>query len=250
MRILRQMTIAMITIGALMASTPAFAQNSTDTDSAPARLALPMATPLTISKMATFVPQAEKEQGLGIFLQGGWVRSSTYNEEGLPGFDTLTPSGVIFGVGFGGNKSGAFGIGVDINYVIKSADDVTFLNIPDEFFASGEFDTNVLNIPVYGRINFFGHQTKNSPTLYVVFGGFFDILISAKIADEDVKDYFHGFDFGPMGGIGFEAYRVGVEARGQWAMRTLQESGDGTFLNGLQESKAFSFVLLFKFRVH
>jgi hypothetical protein len=248
MRILRQMTIAMIALGALVASTPAFAQSNTD--AAPARLTLPMSTPLDISKTATFLPQTEKEQGLGVFLQGGFVRSSTYNESGAPGFDSLSPSGFFFGVGFGGNKSGAFGIGVDINYIFKSADDVTLLNIPDEFFANGEFDTNVLNIPVYGRINFFGHQTKNAPTLYVMFGGFIDILIKAKIDDLDVKDYFHGFDFGPMGGIGFEVSRIGIEARGQWAMQTLQSTGNGTFLNGLQESKAFSLLILFKVRVH
>ena len=250
MRTLRQLTITILTFGALLASTPAIAQ--THTDSAPVRLAMPAAAPLMISKSATFIPQETRnEQGLGIFAQVGYVRSSTYNEDGVPGFNELNPDGILFGIGFGGNKSGAFGIGVDINYVIKSADDVSFVNIPDGFFPpSGEFKTNVLNIPVYGRINFFGHSTKNSPTLYVMFGGFIDILINAKIDDADIKDYFNGFDFGPLGGIGFEMYRIGVEARGQWAMQTLQETGNGTFLNGLQESKAFSFVILFKVRLN
>ena len=78
MRTLRQMTVAMMTFGALMAATPAVAQ--TNTDSAPARLELPTSTPLTIAKSVSFLPQTENEQGLGIFLQVGFVRSSTYNE--------------------------------------------------------------------------------------------------------------------------------------------------------------------------
>jgi hypothetical protein len=55
-----------------------------------------------------------KEQGLGIFLQGGYVYQTTYT--GNATFDS-TPQGFIAGVGFGGNKSGAFGVGVDLNYM-------------------------------------------------------------------------------------------------------------------------------------
>ena len=108
----------------------------------------------------------------------------------------------------------------------------------------------MLNIPVYARFNFFGHQTKNAPTLYAMVGGFIDILINAEIDSTDVKDYFNGFDIGPVAGIGFEVSRIGIEGRGQWAMKTLQSSGGGTFLNGLQESKVFTFVLLFKVRLN
>ena len=251
MRILRQMTIAMITIGALMASTPAFAQSTTDTESAPVRLAMPTAAPLKISKMATFIPQTENEQGLGIFVQAGFLRGSTYNEDGLPGFEEINPNGFVFGVGFGGNKSGVFGIGVDVNYMIKSADNIDLTNLDDEIFnLTGELKTHVINIPIYARFNFFGHSTKSAPTLYAMGGGFIDILLNAKLADVDVKDYFNGFDIGPVVGVGFEVARVGVEARGQWAMKTLQNTGNGTFLNGLEESKVFTFVLLFKVRLN
>ena len=43
-------------------------------------------------------PQAPKEQGLGIFLQGGYVYQTVYT--GGSDFDS-TPQGFIAGIGFG-----------------------------------------------------------------------------------------------------------------------------------------------------
>jgi hypothetical protein len=228
---------ALAAIVALTAATPAFAQNSIGT--------LP---PVSFSTPASAPKMQEKEQGLGIFLQGGFVRGTTYSSTcPVSCDDKLNPTGFIVGVGFGGNKSGAFGIGVDINYERKSTDNVTLIGTN---FAQGTLITQVVSIPVYGRVNFMGHATKSAPTLYVIFGGFVDILMSGDIDDIDIKDDFNGFDIGPMGGIGFEVARVGIEGRGMWAMKTLQSTGNGTFLNGMTESKVFTFVLLFKVRLH
>lgn len=231
MRTLRQMTIAMIALGALVASTPAFAQSNTD--SAPARLALPTATPLTISKSVTFLPQAEapKQQGLGVFVQGGYVYQTTYT--GGTDFDS-TPQGFIAGIGFGGNKSGTFGIGVDLNYVWTNNSD-------------SEVKTQYLNIPVYGRINIGGHNTKNAFTFYIPFGWYFDINLSSKIADFDVKDAFESFQTGPLVGAGFEVYRIGIEARGQWAVSKLVTDGS---VFGTSDAKQFTFIVLLKVRLN
>jgi hypothetical protein len=218
--------IATAAILALVVAAPAFAQT----------------TP------ATQTPPVQNEQGLGVFVQGGFVSGSTYSSTGLPNMEKVTQKGVIFGIGFGGNKSGWFGIGADINYLIKSADDVTLLT--GGVFNAGTLKTHVLQVPVYGRVNFGGHQTKGAPTFYVLFGGYVDILLKGDIDGVDIKEQFNGFDVGPLGGVGFEVARIGIEGRGMWALKTLQSTGNGTFLNGMEESKVFTFVLLFKVRLN
>jgi len=252
MRTLRVLMIATLAVFVLASATPSFAQTDTSPASTPARLNLKLTMPRGFTPELTpaQTQRVQNEQGLGIFAQIGFVRGSTYGEDGLPNYESLNPSGVIFGIGFGGNKSGVFGIGVDINYIIKNADNVELVNFDDNVFAFGTLKTHVLQIPIYGRFNFMGHATKSAPTLYVLVGGFFDILLKGEIDGIDIKDQFNGFDIGPLAGIGFEVARVGVEFRGLWAMKTLQSTGGGTFLNGLQESKVFTYVILFKVRLN
>ena len=207
------------------------------------------AAALLAAATPTFAQTQPKQQGLGVFVQGGYIQSSTYAENGVPTSD-VSPKGGIIGVGFGGNKSGWFGVGVDLNYMFTSASDVTVLNIGEAIAENGTLKSQTLDIPVYGRINFGGQSTKNAPTFYVPIGWFFDIRLNADIDGTDVMDAFNGFSTGPMVGAGFEVYRIGVEARGMWAIKELQSTGGGTFLNGVQDSKAFTFVLLFKVRLH
>lgn len=198
----------------------------------------------------TTAPQAPpaKEQGLGIFLQGGYVRGSTYNSSGLPNMTSFNPQGFLVGLGFGGNKSGGFGIGADLNYVMKTASDVTligfFNNTPETL------KSYYLNVPVYGRINMGGHNTKEAATFYLMFGGYVDILLKSSLNGLDVKSQFNGLDVGPLAGAGFEVARIGVEARGLWALRTLQSTGDGTFLNGMERSHQFTLMVLVKVRLN
>ena len=226
MRTFRRFLIATFAIVAVLAAAPAFAQTSTQ----PAPV--------------------QKEQGLGVFIQGGYVQSSTYNSSGLPNSAGLSPKGGIIGIGFGGNKSGAFGVGVDINYVFTSASDVTVLNLDEAIFETGTLKSQSLNIPIYGRINIGGHNTKNAPTFYIPFGWFFDVLLKSDVGGFDVKNAFNGFGTGPLVGAGFEVARIGIEGRGEWTVKELQSTGGGTFLNGLTSSKLFRFVLLFKVRLN
>ena len=218
----RTMFLTLALAAMLVATTPAFAQ--------------------------TTAPPAQNEQGLGVFLQGGFVWATTYSSEGLPNLDTISQKGVIFGIGFGGNKSGWFGIGADINYLIRNASDVEIIG--PGLFETGTLKTHVLQVPVFGRVNFTGRDTKSAPTLYVIFGGYVDILLKAAINSVNIKDQFNGFDVGPLFGIGFEAARVGIEGRGYYAMKTLQSTGNGTFLNGMESTKLFTFVILFKVRLN
>jgi len=243
--------IATVAVFVLAAATPSFAQtDSTPAPAAPAKLNLKLTMPRGFTPELAPAQAQRNEEGLGIFVQGGFTVGSTYGENGLPGYDSLSPTGVIFGMGFGGNKSGVFGIGADINYLIKSTDNVELLDFDNDIFEEGTLTTHVLQIPVYGRFNFMGHSTKSAPTLYVLFGGFVDILLQSKIDGVNVKDSFNGFDIGPLVGVGFEVARIGIEYRGHWAMKTLQSTGGGTFLNGLEESKVFTHVLLFKVRLN
>jgi hypothetical protein len=106
-----------------------------------------------------------------------------------------------------------------------------------------------IEVPVWGRFNF-GSRTKSGAAFYVMLGGFIDILLKGDLDGINIKDQFNGFDVGPLLGAGFEVARVGFEYRANWAMRTLQNTGNGTFLNGLEESKAFTHVFLFKIRLN
>ena len=210
MRTFRRLIVTTLAAASLLAvATPAFAQAGT----AP----------------------APKEQGHGIFAQGGGVFTTTSGN--LP--SDFNPMGFLVGIGFGGNKSGALGFGADINYVWlsdKPGDD------------SDSLTSQYLDIPVYARINIGGHRTKNAFTFYVPAGWFFDVLMSSKSGSDDVKDFFNGFNTGPMVGAGFEVARVGVEFRAQWAIKDLLKT-DGDF-EGSSTGKQTSYIILFKVRLH
>jgi hypothetical protein len=212
MPILRRLMLTTLSAAALLASaTPTLAQTP-----APK----PAATP------------APKEQGLGIFLQGGYVYQTIYT--GGASFDSK-PQGFIAGVGFGGNKSGWLGVGVDINYVWTNN-------------SNADQKTQYLDIPVYARINIGGHQTKNAFTFYVPAGWFFDVNLSNQNNGIDVKDAFNGFGTGPLVGAGFEVARIGVEGRAQWGI--LNMLSDGSIFSNGTNAKQFTFILLFKVRLN
>lgn len=237
MQSFRRMMIALVAMAALAAATPAFAQDNT-----------PPPPPAPTTPAPAPRVQGENEQGLGFFIQGGFLRTTSYGANGQPlqGFDNALP-GWLAGVSFGGNKSGWFGLGVDLNYMEKGANNVRLDNGVTNI---GDLKLKYIDVPIWGRVNFFGHHTKNAPTLYVMFGGFVDILLQGKLNDLDVKDSFNGFDAGALGGIGFEVARIGIEFRGNWAFKTLVSTGGGTFLNGVEDSKALTWVLLVKVRIN
>jgi hypothetical protein len=227
MRILRQVTIGIVVLASLAVAAPAFAQNF-DLNVTPAKHLWPSLAPELTTKTA---PAAQKEQGLGVFLQGGYVYQTTYT--GSTSF-TSKPQGFIVGIGFGGNKSGAVGAGVDINYIFTNNSDANQ-------------KTQTLDIPVYARFNIGGHNTKNSFTFYIPAGWFFDINLSNQFDGINFKDSFNGLQTGPLVGAGFEVVRIAVEARAQWALTQLLKNGDETFGG---DAKQFTFIVLFKVRLN
>jgi hypothetical protein len=73
------------------------------------------------------------------------------------------------------------------------------------------------------------------------------VNLSNKIGDFDVSEGFESFQTGPLVGAGFEVYRIGIEGRAQWAVSSLLKDGS---VFGNTDAKQFSFILLFKVRVH
>lgn len=258
MRTFRRLMIAIVAIGIIAAATPSFAQTSAPT-SAPLKLKIPSFAPSSVVPVTPTAPTRvrlmrvqDDEQGLGVFVQAGWVRAMQR------GGDQILPSGAfddsfngyLFGISFGGNKSGHFGLGADVNYMVKGADNVWFFDTDNEIDEVGTLKRHYLQIPVWARINFMGQSTKEAPTLYVMFGGFADILLKGEINDIDIKEHFNGVDFGPLVGVGFEVVRIVVEFRVDWTARSLKSTGGGTFLNGLEKSRDVSMLLLFKVRLN
>ena len=232
MRIFRAVTIAIVALASVAVSAPALAQNlQTQIDSpAPAHRFWPSFAPELTSSASTTA--AVKEQGLGIFLQGGYVYQTTYT--GGTNFASK-PQGFIAGIGFGGNKSGTFGVGVDINYMWTN-----------NSAAAQKIQT--LDIPVYGRLNIGGHNTKNAFTFYIPFGWFFDVNLSSQNNGVSIKNAFNGLQTGPLVGAGFEVVRIAIEGRAQWALTQLLANGNNQILNG--NAKQFTFILLFKVRLN
>lgn len=249
MRTLRSLTIALAALFAFAAATPALAQS---TNLTPGKRFWPAFKPSSTST-TTRTQDTENEQGLGVFLQGGWVRVSTYGPNGLPTEDLQNTAlqGWLVGIAFGGNKSATAGVGVDINYMVIGDSDTGLFDHP----GPGELSLHYIDIPVYARINFFGHETKNRATLYAIIGGFVDILLKGELDGVNVKEQFNGFDMGIVAGAGFEAARLGIELRGNWALRTLQSTGvnhngNNTFKNGLEDTKKLTIMLLFRLRLN
>lgn len=228
MRILRRSIIALVALVSLATATPALAQTI---NLAPGNHLWPSMAPELTKTTPAPAPKAAKQQGLGVFLQGGYVYQTTYT--GGTDFNSK-PQGFIVGIGFGGNKSGTVGVGVDINYV--------WTNNSDE-----DQKTQYLNIPVYARVNIGGHNTKNAFTFYIPAGWFFDVNLTNQFDGVDFKDAFNGFQTGPLLGAGFEVARVGLEARAQWAITNLL--ADGSVL-GTGDAKQFTFIVLFKVRLN
>jgi hypothetical protein len=211
MKLRRLMLTTLAAAVLLAAATPTFAQTPTPT---------PKPAP------------APKQQGLGIFLQGGYVYQTTYT--GGANFSSK-PQGFIAGVGFGGNKSGWLGMGVDINYVWTNNSDA-------------DQKQQYLDIPVYARINIGGHNTKNAFTFYIPAGWYFDVSLSNQTNGINVKDAFNGLQTGPLVGAGFEVARIAVEGRAQWGITNLV--ADGQIANYTGDAKQFTFILLFKVRLN
>jgi hypothetical protein len=224
----RRLTTVLSAVAALAIGSPALAQSS----------APPSAAASIGSLGVSFVPQ-EHEQGLGIFPQIGFAKGTAFDVGTNGQFfgQQGSLSGVLLGVGFGGNKSSFVGFGADVNFMRRSGD-----------LVFGELTTSYLNIPVYLRLNFMGHETKEAATAYALIGGALDLLLQAKLAGADVAEQFQRVAPGILFGAGFEAMRFGAEVRFTFSVRSLKEDGGGIFAN-LQDFRQLTMVILFRYRL-
>jgi hypothetical protein len=179
---------------------------------------------------ASFLRQggaANEDSGIGFGVLGMITRASIDVDDSP--FDPDSRTGYGFGVWVGGNRNGRIGFVGEFIYLTRKAseddEDITF---------------KVLEIPAVFHVNF-GSRSRNSVGGYVVVGPVFAINLGQTIDGEDFDEGFGGADIGIIGGAGIEVYRIGIEARGNWGLRSISDEGDTTKI------KTFTFELLGKF---
>jgi hypothetical protein len=192
-----------------------------------------------VAVIATAAP-AYAQDDLGVFVQLGYVKATAF-DVGTNGDyfgQQGSLSGVLVGVGVGGNKSGKVGFGADVNYMAR-----------DGQLVFGELKTHYLNVPVYARFNFMGYDSRDAAQAYALAGAALDFLMSSKLNGTDVSERFSSFAPGIMFGGGFEARRFGFEMRVTFSIRTLKEDEDGDIWMGLSDFRQASVLFLFKYRL-
>jgi hypothetical protein len=207
MHMSRRLAVSLVVLMTMVAATPAFAQQSGGSGGG----------------------------GVGFGVEFGLTRSTIHAknaDEFIKG-----RNGLMGGIWFGGNRNGAVGFMGEITYVVKGAKDE---------FTGDDLKLHYLEIPALLRVNI-GQRSRNGVIVYPLFGPVVDIQLKADLNGFDVKDQFNGFDVGVIGGVGFEAARVGVEVRGNWGLRTLEKEGTG--FGGLTDSKNFTLQVLAKIRI-
>ncbi len=170
-------------------------------------------------------------QGVGFGFEGGITRSSLQGDSVGDFVDGRT--GWLGGIWFGGNRGGRVGFMGELVYIEKGA------SANDD-----DLKLRYLEIPALFRVNI-GSRNKNSWTVYPLFGPVFDIKLGAKLNDLDVSDDYNGFDVGAMAGVGVEAFRVGVEVRGNWGLLSVDPD-----LTGSDKIRNFGVEALVKLRLN
>ena len=145
--------------------------------------------------------------GIGVGAKVGPL-FTTYSADNL---NFKNKTGLMGGIWFGGNRSGAVGIMGEVMYAKKSAE----TQIP-----SATTDLYYLEIPVLLRVNV-GSRSREKVAGYVIVGPAADIKLKAKQNDLDVSDNYEGLDIGVIGGAGVEINRFLVEGRINWGLRNV-----------------------------
>ncbi|MEO8480780.1 MAG: hypothetical protein ABI634_01135 [Acidobacteriota bacterium] len=175
--------------------------------------------------------KAKKESnGIGIGVEGMLTFPNISNLSN--GFKAKTGSG--FGLWIGGNKNGLIGFTGEFIYATSTIESTDGLSAVKR---------RSLEIPEVFHINF-GSRSKNGVSGYVVIGSVTTIKLKDSLSGGLTGLNFNGVDYGLMGGLGMEAYRVGVEVRGNWGLKTITTTDGGAF----QDSKTHSIEVLGKFR--
>ena len=145
--------------------------------------------------------------GIGVGAKVGPL-FSTFTADNLS-FKNKT--GLMGGIWFGGNRSGAVGIQGEVLYAKKTAE----TQVP-----AATTDLYYLEVPVMLRVNV-GSRSREKVAGYVIVGPAADIKLKAKQNDLDVSDNYEGLDIGVIGGAGVEISRFLVEGRINWGLRNV-----------------------------
>jgi hypothetical protein len=188
-------------------------------------------TALRPRDVASFLRQggaANEDSGIGVGVLGMITRTSVHLDGDL--FDINARTGWGVGMWIGGNRNGRIGFTGEFIYVVRNSE--------DEF--GNEYQFKVFQIPAVLHINF-GSRSRNSVGGYIVVGPSFAINLGEELNGEDFGDGFSGADIGIIGGVGVEFFRIGIEGRGNWGVKSITDSGE------LTDAKTFTFELLGKF---
>jgi hypothetical protein len=199
------------------------------------RYALPLALVLGIGSATPAFAQSNatrEDNGIGFGVLAGVTRD-TFKKSDVDDF-FKTKTGTMFGLWIGGNKNGRVGFTGEFNYLIRQV---------GEQNSDNEYKLHVLEIPAVFHINI-GQRTRNGVMGYIVAGPVFSVNLKKELNGVDLGDGFKGGDVGVMAGAGIEAYRIGVEGRGNWGRLNISDSGD------LSNTKTFSLEFLVKFRIN
>jgi hypothetical protein len=176
----------------------------------------------------------ERHEGIGIGIKGGPVFNKFIISDDEDSDDLRTRTGWMGGVFIGGNRPGLVGVGVEINYIKRTARD------PD---SEADFALQSIDVPVYLRING-GSRDLNGVSFYGIVGPAFDVNLKADIDGFDIKDDVEDFDINLVVGGGVEITRFIVEARYMRGLRNLDKS----FSDSSSSAKSSSFAVLFGVR--
>jgi hypothetical protein len=173
---------------------------------------------------------SEEDQGIGVGVLGMITRASFDLEDDF--FDVRSRTGYGFGLWVGGNRNGRVGFVGEFIYAVRNGEtedgeDVSF---------------KVFQIPAVFHVNV-GSRSRNSVGGYIVAGPVFTFNIGQTVDGEDIDEdsKFKGADIGIIGGAGIEFFRIGIEGRGNWGLRSISDEGD------FNKIKTFTFELLGKF---
>jgi hypothetical protein len=169
------------------------------------------------------------------------VRTSLTGE-GIEDF-VESSTGTMFGLWIGGNTDGLVGFTGEFNYIIRKQN----VDFDEDGAIDDEFSRPAFSIPAVFHINF-GPDDRSKGLFYVLVGPVFTFTLKQEIRINgsgdpvDVGEEFNGADIGILGGGGVEFFRVAVEVRHNWGLRTITSGGE------IEEVKTRAWEFLVKFR--
>ena len=173
---------------------------------------------------------SNQDEGIGVGVVGGISRISFTGDDEVD-VDPLTAQ--MLGLWVGGNRNGRVGFVGEFMYVWRKLD----------LGGGSELSFPAVEIPAVVHINI-GSSDRNKGMGRVIVGPVFTMNLAEKIDGEKVDDdRFQGADIGLMVGGGFEIFRVAVEVRGVWGLRSITSEGDVVD----QKTRAIEFVGKFRF---